>query len=123
MAAKKSSSRAEKMVSGAKKKGTAGVSGKAVSGKKAASAKKAAEKNPPKVKTEYEAAVSNNFVTAVVCIFLSALFGIMAFNSDGALLRIAKSQSWVCLDRQRSIFRFPRCFTCLSFTHLIKRNG
>ena len=44
MAEKKASSRAEQVVSGAKKKGTNGTSSKTVSKKKAASAKKAAEK-------------------------------------------------------------------------------
>ena len=110
MAAKKSASRAEKIVSDAKKKGTAAASGKAVSDKKAASAKKAAEKHPPKVKTEYETAVSNNFVTAVVCIFLSALFGIMAFNSDGALLRIAKSAVLGLLGQAAFYFSIPALF-------------
>ena len=110
MAAKKSSSRADKIVSDAKKKGTSGASGKAVSKGKAASARKAAEKNPPKVKTEYEAAVSNNFVTAVVCLFLCALFGIMSFNSEGALLRVVKSAILGLIGQAAFYFSIPALF-------------
>jgi len=110
MAAKKKSSRADKMVSDAKKKGASGTSGNAVSEKKAASAKKAAEKKPPKVKTEYEANVSNNFVAAVACIFLCALFGIMAFNSEGALLRIAKSAVLGLIGQAAFYFSIPALF-------------
>ena len=91
MAEKKSSSRAEKVVSNAKKKGTDSTSSKTVSKKKAASAKKAAEKKPPKVKTEYEGAIPDNFVAAIVCILLFALFAVMCFNAEGALLQVVKS--------------------------------
>ncbi len=88
MAEKKSSSRAEKAVSDVKKKG---VTSKSVSKKKTESAKKAAEKKPPKVKTEYENPVSNNFVMALVSILLFILFAIMSVNADGALLQVVKS--------------------------------
>ena len=91
MAGKKTSTRAEQVVSGAKKKGAENTSSKSVSKKKAASAKKAAEKKPPKVKTEYEAPIPDNFVAALVCILLGVLFGVMAFNSEGALLQVVKS--------------------------------
>ena len=90
MAEKKTSSRADQVVSGAKKKGN-GKSSKAVSKKKAAAAKKAAEKKPPKVKTEYENAIPDNFVAAFVCILLFILFTVMSFNSEGALLQVVKS--------------------------------
>ena len=90
MAEKKTSSRADQVVSGAKKKGN-GKSSKAVSKKKAASAKKAAEKKPPKVKTEYENAIPDNFVAAFVCILLFILFTVMSFNSEGALLQVIKA--------------------------------
>ena len=90
MAEKKTSSRADKAVSGAKKKGT-DTSSKAVSKKKAAAAKKAAEKKPPKVKTEYENAIPDNFMTAFICILLFVLFAVMCFNSEGALLQVVKA--------------------------------
>ena len=82
MAEKKTSSRADKAVSGAKKKGTDNSS-KAVSKKKAAAAKKAAEKKPPKVKTEYENAIPDNFMTAFVC----TLSKTMASSSEFPLIR------------------------------------
>jgi len=91
MAEKKASSRAEKAVSGAKKNGTDSASSKSVSKKKAASAKKAAEKKPPKVKTEYENSIPDNFVAAIICILLCVLFAVMCFNSEGALLQVVKS--------------------------------
>ena len=92
MAEKKTSSRAEKAVTDVKKKGTAsGSTAKTVSKRKANSAKKAAEKNPPKVLTEYENPVSNSFVAALISILLFILFVIMAVNPEGALLQLVKS--------------------------------
>ena len=118
MAAKKTS-RADKAVSDAKKNGTA-ASTKTVSNKKAASQKKKAEKKPPKVKTEYEAAVSNNFVTAVVCIFLCALFAIMSFNSEGALLRVVKNAVLGLMGQAAFYFSIPALFY-LFVIHLFNR--
>ena len=108
MAEKKSSSRAEKAVTDVKKKGTAsGTSSKSVSKKKAASAKKAAEKNPPKVKTEYENPVSNNFVIALACILLFILFSVMAVNTDGALLQMVKNVVWGLIGQAGFYFAIP----------------
>ena len=107
--AKKASSRAEKAVSDAKKNGIAAPA-KAVSGKKNASAKKKAEKKPPTVKTEYEAAVSHHFVTAVVCIFLCLLFAIMSFNSEGALLKVVKAAILGLIGQAAFYFSIPALF-------------
>ncbi len=108
MAEKKPSSRAEKAVSNAKKNGTAG--GKAVSQKKAASAKKAAEKKPPKVKTEYETAVPNHYITAAASVVLCILFTVMAFNEDGALLRIVKGFVLGIIGHAAFYFSIPALF-------------
>ncbi len=107
MAEKKPSSRAEKAVSNAKKNGTAGTASKSVSPKKAASAKKAAEKKPPKVKTEYEKPVPNHYVTAFVSIVLCVLFAVMAFNEDGALLRLVKSAVLGLIGQAAFYFSIP----------------
>ncbi len=120
MAEKKTSSRADKVVSDAKKKGTSGTSSKSVSKKKAASAKKAAEKKPPQVKTEYESAVPNNVVTALICLLLFALFGIMSFNSDGALLRMVKSVVLGILGQAAFYFSIPALFY-LFIIHIFNR--
>ncbi len=107
MAEKKSSSRAEKAVSNAKKNGTGGAASKSISKKKAASAKKAAEKKPPKVKTEYEQPVPNHYVTAFVSILLCVLFAVMAFNEDGALLRLVKGVVLGLIGQAAFYFSIP----------------
>ena len=117
--AKKSSTRADKVVSDAKKNGTAAPT-KSVSNRKAASARKKAEKKPPQVKTEYEAAVSSNFATAAVCFFLCALFAIMSFNSEGALLRVVKSAILGLIGQAAFYFSIPALFY-LFVIHLFNR--
>ena len=119
MASKKSSSRADKAVSAAKKNGTAAPA-KSVSNRKAASAKKKAEKKPPKVTTEYEAAVTNHFAAAVVCLFLCALFAIMSFNSEGALLRVLKSAVLGLMGQAAFCFSIPALFY-LFLIHVFNR--
>ena len=120
MAEKKSASRAEKVVSDAKKKNPTGTSSKSVSPKKAASAKKAAEKHPPKVTTEYEKPVPNNVVSALVCLLLFLLFGIMSFNSDGALLQIVKSFVLGLIGQAAFYFSVPALFY-LFIIHIFNR--
>ena len=110
MAEKKASSRAEKAVSNAKKKGTDSASSKSVSKKKAASAKKAAEKKPPQVKTEYEKAIPDNFTAAFVCILLCVLFAVMCFNSEGALLQVVKSAVVGLIGQAAFYFSVPALF-------------
>ena len=120
MAAKKASSRADKVVSNAKKKGPSGASSKSVSKKKAAAAQKAAEKKPPQVKTEYEQAVPNNVVTALVCLLLFALFAIMSFNSDGALLQVVKSVVLGLIGQAAFYFSIP-ALLYLFIIHIFNR--
>ena len=81
MAEKKTASRAEQAVSGAKKKTASGSASKS-SGKKSTPAKSA------KYKTEYEPAVPPHFLIAAVSILLFALFVVISVNPDGALLKI-----------------------------------
>ncbi len=118
MAGKKASSRAERAVSGAKK--TGGAASKPVSNKKASSNKKAAEKKPPKVKTEYEAPVSDNFVTAVVSLLLFILFAIMCVNADGALLRVVKAAILGLIGQAAFYFAVP-ALAYLFFIHAFNR--
>ena len=84
MAEKKTASRAEQAVSGAKKKTASGSASKS-SGKKSAPAKSA------RYKTEYEPAVPPHFLIAAVSILLFALFVVISVNPDGALLKIIQS--------------------------------
>ena len=84
MAEKKTASRAEQAVSGAKKKTASGSASKS-SGKKSPPAKSA------KYKTEYEPAVPPHFLIAAVSILLFALFVVISVNPDGALLKIIQS--------------------------------
>ena len=98
MAEKKTASRAEQAVSGAKKKTSSGSASKP-SGKKSTPAKNT------KYKTEYERAVPPHFLIAAVSILLFALFVVISVNPDGKLLEIIKS---VVLD----------CYTCSSSTPL-----
>ena len=84
MAEKKTASRAEQAVSGAKKKTASGSASKS-SGKKSTPAKST------KYKTEYEPAVPPHFLIAAVSILLFALFVVISVNPDGALLKIIQS--------------------------------
>ena len=93
MAEKKTASRAEQAVWGAKKKTSSGSASKP-SGKKSTSAKNT------KYKTEYERAVPPHFLIAAVSILLFALFVVISVNPDGWLLE--KIQS-VVLSRCVSI--------------------
>ena len=91
MAQKKSSSRAEKQVTDTKKKTSAKNSTSKSNSSKAAKKVPAPAKKTPKVKTEYESAIPNSTLIAIISIFLFVLFIIMGINPDGALLRILKS--------------------------------
>ena len=84
MAEKKTASRAEQAVSGAKKKTASGSASKS-SGKKSTPAKSA------KYKTEYEPAVPPHFLIAAVSILLFALFVVISVNPDGKLLVLIQS--------------------------------
>ena len=84
MAEKKTASRAEQAVSGAKKKTSSGSASKP-SGKKSTPAKNT------KYKTEYERAVPPHFLIAAVSILLFALFVVISVNPDGWLLEIIQS--------------------------------
>ena len=84
MAEKKTASRAEQAVSGAKKKTSSG-SASNPPGKKSTPAKNT------KYKTEYERAVPPHFLIAAVSILLFALFVVISVNPDGALLKIIQS--------------------------------
>ena len=84
MAEKKTASRAEQAVSGAKKKTSSGSASKP-SGKKSTSAKNT------KYKTEYERAVPPHFLIAAVSILLFALFVVISVNPDGWLLEKIQS--------------------------------
>lgn len=80
MADTKRTSRAEKAVSNAKKKSAPAA--KKETTRKSTSA--------PKVTTSYSAGISGNTFTSIVSLVLFILFGAIAINSDGALLKIVQ---------------------------------
>ena len=86
MAAKKNTTQAEKAVSDAKKKASGGNQGSA--GKKTGGA---TGKNKPAVKTEYDRALPNNAVIAMVSLGLFVFFLVTAVKPDGALLKFILS--------------------------------
>ena len=94
MAEKKSASRAEKMVSDAKKKtGTAQSNDKSTAKKPAASCskKKASQSQNAKVKTEYDHSVPVNVIIAIISLALFILFLVISINPEGALLKVIQS--------------------------------
>ena len=81
MAEKQKNSRAEKAVSGSKKKSEAQNAGKNTTPAKKTS----------RVSTEYERALPVNAVVACVSIFLFILFLVISINPEGALLKVIQS--------------------------------
>ena len=84
MAEKKNSSRAEKMVSEAKKK----TSGSASSGR---SSQTTAKKKNPQVKTEYESAIPSGAIVSLISLGLFLLFFVISVKPEGALLQLLQS--------------------------------
>ena len=117
MAEKKSTSRAEKVVADAKKKASP-----ASQNTKKASEKKPPKtpKKPPKVKTEYENAASRNLVTGFICLLLFVVFAIMSVNTDGALLKVAKSVVLGLVGQAGFYFSIP-AFLYLFIIHAFGR--
>ena len=105
MAKKSNTSKAEKVVSEAKKKtSTANSSSKS----KQISTQKA--KTPPKVKTEYENPIPSGVVAALISFFLFLLFLIIAIKPEGALLLVIKSLVMGLIGPAGFYFSIPACF-------------
>lgn len=110
MAKKKTSSQAEKRVSGTKKKSSA-VNSTSKSTKKTSEKKAPAPaKKTPKVTTEYEKPVSSGALTAIVSLLLFILFVAIVFNSDGALLMVVKSVVLGLIGQAGFYFSIPALF-------------
>ena len=104
MAQKNSSSRAEKMVSEAKKKSGAsststGRSSQSKSGKKA-----------PIVRTEYEGAFPSGAAVAIISLGLFLLFFVISVKPEGALLQILQSVLLGLLGQGGFYFSIPVLF-------------
>ena len=91
MAKKKTSTQAEKWVSGVKKNDSAGNSASKSASKSAGKKAPAPKKKTPKVTTEYEEPISSGTMTAIISLLLCILFTVIAFNADGALLMVVRS--------------------------------
>ena len=89
MAKKKSESKAEKIVSDAKKASASNSTSKS----KKNTPKKVPKpvKKQPNVRTEYESPIPSTAITALISFLLFILFVLIAVNPDGALLKLMKS--------------------------------
>ena len=91
MAGNKTTSRAERTVSDAKKKAPSGVSTSKSASRKPPKPAPATGKKAPKVSTEYDNPVSSGFLAAFFSLVLFILFLIISINPEGALLQVVKS--------------------------------
>ncbi len=105
--AKKEASRAEKIVTDAKKNSTASSSASKSTAKKTAPSKKAAPNKTPKVKTEYENPIPNRYVTAFVSLVLFVLFVVICINPDGALLKVVNNVVLSLIGQAGFYFSIP----------------
>jgi len=105
MAQKKDSSRAEKMVSQTRKKTPPQSAAKGKAKKPAPAPKKA-----PPVKTEYDNPIPSTVITAMLSLLLSILFGVIAINPEGALLRVVQSVVLGLIGRAGFYFAIPALF-------------
>ncbi len=103
MAQKKESSRAEKMVSQTRKKTPPQSAPKGKQAKKPSPAPKKA----PAVKTEYDNPIPSTVITAMLSLLLTILFGIIAVNPEGALLRVVQSVVLGLIGRAGFYFAIP----------------
>ena len=103
MAQKKDSSRAEKMVSQTRKKTPPQSAPKGKKTKKPAPAPKKA----PAVKTEYDNPIPSTVITAMLSLLLFILFGVIAVNPEGALLRVVQSVVLGLIGRAGFYFAIP----------------
>ena len=107
MAQKKPTSRAEKIVSDAKKKNPGG---KPVSAAKAATGKKpqaSGSKQAKSVKTEYESGASSTAITAFVSLGLFLLFFMISVNPEGALMQVLHAVLMGLIGKGAFYFAIP----------------
>ena len=111
MASKNNASRAEKVVSDAKKKTSSAKSASSKTSKKESNAKnKHTEKKPPKIQTEYENPIPAGAVVAIVSFFLCILFTVIAVKPEGALLLVIRSVMLGLVGRAGFYFSIPALF-------------
>ena len=116
MAKKKTTSRAEKAVSGVKKKASPDSSSKST-GKKSAPAKNI------KVKTEYERAVPPHFLIAAISILFFILFVVIGINPDGALLRVIQSVVLGLIGQAGFYFSIPAMLYLFVIHTFLRKNA
>ena len=116
MAEKKTTSRAEKAVSGVKKKASPDSSSKST-GKKSAPAKNI------KVKTEYERAVPPHFLIAAISILFFILFVVIGINPDGALLRVIQSVVLGLIGQAGFYFSIPAMLYLFVIHTFLRKNA
>ena len=103
MAQKKSSSRAERVVSETKRKTPASAAGSSRKQKKPA----AAPKKAPAAYTEYDNPIPSTAITAVLSVLLLVLFVVILINPEGALLRVVQSVVLGLIGRAGFYFSIP----------------
>ncbi len=109
MAKKKTSSQAEKIVTGVKKT-SAGNSGAKTTKKSSGKKAPAPAKKPPKVNTEYDPPISNSAMAAIVSFLLFVLFLVIAVKPEGALLMVVRSIVMGLMGQAGFYFSIPVLF-------------
>ncbi|MDD5864473.1 MAG: DNA translocase FtsK, partial [Firmicutes bacterium] len=120
MAEKKAASRAEKAVSGVKKKAPGDTPSKSTAKK---SPPKAPSKKSGKVKTEYERAVPPHFLIAAISILLFILFVVISVNPDGALLKVIQSVVLGLIGQAGFYFAIPALLYLFVIHAFLRKNA
>lgn len=107
MAQKKTSSRAEKLVSDTKKQTPASSTTKSAPKKKNTKKPTVSSKKTPKAKTEYENPIPASAVVAILSLLLFVLFVVISINPDGALLKVIKSVVFGLIGQAGFYFSIP----------------
>ena len=107
MAQKKTSSRAEKLVSDTKKQTPASSTTKSAPKKKNTKKPTVSSQKTPKAKTEYENPIPASAVVAILSLLLFVLFVVISINPDGALLKVIKSVVFGLIGQAGFYFSIP----------------
>ncbi len=107
MAQKKTSSRAEKMVSDTKKQTPASSAAKSAPKKKNTKKPTVSSKKTPTAKTEYENPIPSSALMAIFSLLLFILFIVISINPDGALLKVIKSVVFGLIGQAGFYFSIP----------------
>ena len=109
MAQKNTVSRAEKVVSDAKKKSASANSASKKAPQKQKQSK-TTEKKTPKIQTKHDNPIPPSAMVAIVCFFLFILFTVISIKPEGALLLVIRSALFGLIGRAGFYFSIPVLF-------------